>query len=181
MLLQPLTWSQQGAIPTENLIKSSKAAEGCGDSTCTGLMAGRSHHTGDVWFISSKVSCLKMANLLSACLLGNQWDRKATCRLTDSLERPWIRKDHKWLNLGHQIQARQAQLIKINPAPNDFGPRGIYKKLQCRPYFRSGSGCPIKFGVIIPASAIPWDFILHKGLVFLGSGKEEMGIKQREF
>lgn len=59
------------------------------------------------------------------------------------------------MDLGHQIQAKQTQLIKINPAPNDFGLYGIYKKLQCRPYFRSDSNCPIKFNVVIPASAFP--------------------------
>lgn len=144
-------------------------------------MTGRSHHTSEVWFISSKVSCLKMANLISACLLCNQWKRKATCRMSDSPVRPWIRKDPRWLNFRHQIQARQAQLIKINPAPNDFGLYGIFKKLQCRLHFRSGSDCHIKFVVIIPASAFPWDFILHKALFFPGSRKEKMGMKGRSF
>lgn len=122
--------------------------------------------------MSSKVTCLKPANLISACLLCNQWRRQATCRTTDSPVRLWIRKDLRWLNLGGQIQVRQAQLIKGNPAPNDFGPYRIYKKLQCRPSFRSGSNCPITFDVIIPASAFPWDSILHKASFFFwGAGK----------
>lgn len=131
--------------------------------------------------MSSKVSCLKMANLISACLLCSQRRRQATCRTTESPVRLWIRKDLRWLNLGRQSQVRQAQLIKGNPAPNDFGPYRIYKKLQCRPYFRSGSNCPVTFDVIIPASAFPRDSILHKASVFLGSRKEKMGTKRRSF
>lgn len=47
--------------------------------------------------------------------------------------------------------------------------------------FRSGSNCPIKFDVIIPASALPRDFILHKSPVFSrelerGVGYEAEGV-----
>jgi len=55
------------------------------------------------------------------------------------------------------------------------------QKAAAQTLFRSGSDCPIKFDVIIPASAFPWDFILHKASFISREQEREDRYEEEEF